>query len=327
MAWLTNEQRNPEVGLIGDDPTMLYLIADVLMADGFDVIGVYRPDKVKELTKSRTLDLVVYDETGVGRRGEQVLDFTRHCCVWSGLPVILLTDQECPNYLGRCLDEGMEDVLTKPFRVHEFQARARKAIRHGRIARIEDSGEVMLEGCLVHMGLPDLLFHLHQGRATGMLEVGEGRRTYVFLLKEGELVEAQGPLPIRGRKALFRALRCARGRFRFTSACIAGRIDTELSALPQLVLTGIQESDEYGEARKMLPPGPLLVSLDRLEELEGLEELPSVLAPIIACDTCGSVDELIEHCELTDLEAVRSLIDLFKYEVLFAADSEYDTAH
>ncbi|MFU8802456.1 MAG: response regulator [Bradymonadaceae bacterium] len=324
MSRFSRRAQNAKVGLVGHDPSMLYLVTDVLMDNGFDVLSACGPEDLGHLVEGQGPDVVICDEYGEKCRGQMILDFIRHCGPWSQIPFVLLTDREDSDYVARCLDRGMEDVLSKPFRIEELRSRVCKAVVHGRRDRLEKLGDVSLEGTLAQMALPDLLFHLHQCRATGLLQAGQGYETFQILVKDGELVNAEGPDVMSGRKAFFRAIRCARGTFRFTAGPVAVHGCEDLRPLPNLVLTAVQESDEYVQVRRQLPGGAIFLAACRLERLQ---KRPLVVEPMLRSRGGWTVDSLIRSCPMTDLEAARELLDLITSEVLIVVDTPPIPAH
>jgi DNA-binding response OmpR family regulator len=305
------------VGLLGEERTILYLMAEVLTRGGFEVTEIGGHDRLEALREAKTADVIVWDETGMEQEEHWMAQLLCHEAIVGELPVVLLTDCDDPAYMGGCLERGFEDVLIKPFRVGELCARVRKAGRSRPGAQATKPTTIELQGQLSQMGLPDVLFHLHQSRSTGVLEVGCLRQVYVIVLEEGELQAVFGPGELRGRKALFRALASAQGGFRYRS----GRQDVEggddLRGLAQLVLTGVQQADEYREILRELPGGTLLLSVDGLE---ALGQVPEILEPLMASRVTGTVEELIDASARTDLEAALALKTLFDGQILFAAE-------
>jgi DNA-binding response OmpR family regulator len=66
--------------------------------------------------------------------GEQVLEEVRH--VDGNLPVLVLTARQEVETRVRCLDRGADDLMTKPFSLHELRARCRALLRRKREAKL-----------------------------------------------------------------------------------------------------------------------------------------------------------------------------------------------
>ncbi len=67
--------------------------------------------------------------------GEQVLDEVR--ALDANLPVLVLTGRQEVDTRVRCLDRGADDLMTKPFSLHELRARCRALLRRKRETRLQ----------------------------------------------------------------------------------------------------------------------------------------------------------------------------------------------
>jgi DNA-binding response OmpR family regulator len=67
--------------------------------------------------------------------GEQVLEEVR--AIDSDLPVLVLTARQEVETRVRCLDLGADDLMTKPFSLHELRARCRALLRRKRETRLQ----------------------------------------------------------------------------------------------------------------------------------------------------------------------------------------------
>jgi hypothetical protein len=145
---------------------------------------------------------------------------------------------------------------------------------------------------------------------------------YHFTFLRGRLAALQGPDNVRGRKALFRAVRLFYGRFVFHpmhDPPKAGGSTQDYGDIPNLILQAVQESDEYPLVRNQLPPEPMMV---RLSEDEG--EVFSgdfrILRPLLQDGRSeATVDELIRAYPKTDSEAARELLKLYQKGTLIPA--------
>ena len=94
-------------------------------ADGASAVEAFRQD-LPDLT-ILDLNLPVMD-------GEQVLEQMRR--MDADLPVLVLTGRQEVETRVRCLDRGADDLMTKPFSLHELRARCRALLRRKREARL-----------------------------------------------------------------------------------------------------------------------------------------------------------------------------------------------
>jgi DNA-binding response OmpR family regulator len=67
--------------------------------------------------------------------GEQVLKEVR--ALDSDLPILVLTARQEVDTRVRCLDRGADDLMIKPFSLHELRARCRALLRRKREARLQ----------------------------------------------------------------------------------------------------------------------------------------------------------------------------------------------
>jgi DNA-binding response OmpR family regulator len=79
-------------------------------------------------------DLTILDLNMPVKDGEQVLDEVR--LVDADLPVLVLTGRQEVDTRVRCLDHGADDLMIKPFSLHELRARCRVLLRRKREAKL-----------------------------------------------------------------------------------------------------------------------------------------------------------------------------------------------
>jgi DNA-binding response OmpR family regulator len=79
-------------------------------------------------------DLTILDLNLPVKDGEQVLEEVRR--VDADLPILVLTGRQEVETRVRCLDHGADDLMTKPFSLHELRARCRALLRRKREARL-----------------------------------------------------------------------------------------------------------------------------------------------------------------------------------------------
>jgi DNA-binding response OmpR family regulator len=93
--------------------------------DGAEAVAAFREDMP---------DLTILDLNLPVKDGEQVLAEMR--AMDAELPVLVLTGRQETETRIRCLDLGADDLMIKPFSLHELRARCRALLRRKREARL-----------------------------------------------------------------------------------------------------------------------------------------------------------------------------------------------
>jgi DNA-binding response OmpR family regulator len=121
--------------LIADDDKALGLfLRRGLEADGHRVRVAYDGAAAVEAFREEMPDLTILDLNLPIRDGEQVLNELR--AMDADLPVLVLTARQEIDTRVRCLDHGADDLMLKPFSLHELRARCRALSRRKREARL-----------------------------------------------------------------------------------------------------------------------------------------------------------------------------------------------
>jgi DNA-binding response OmpR family regulator len=118
-----------------DDKALGLFLSRGLEADGHRVRVVYDGGAAVEVFRQEMPDLTILDLNMPVKDGEQVLKELR--AVDSDLPVLVLTARQEVDTRVRCLDLGADDMMLKPFSLHELRARCRALLRRKREARLQ----------------------------------------------------------------------------------------------------------------------------------------------------------------------------------------------
>ena len=105
-----------------------------LEADGHRVRLAYDGAAAVEAFRQEMPDLTILDLNLPIKDGEQVLEEVR--AMDADLPVLVLTARQEVETRIRCLDLGADDLMIKPFSLHELRARCRALLRRKREARL-----------------------------------------------------------------------------------------------------------------------------------------------------------------------------------------------
>jgi two-component system KDP operon response regulator KdpE len=113
--------------VVDDEPKLVRLVREVLLATGFEVLAASSGDQAVELAALEQPDLVIMDIMLLGRQdGYQATQRIRE---FSEVPIIMLTIKSREADLLRGFEAGADDYLTKPFSSKELLARIRAVLK------------------------------------------------------------------------------------------------------------------------------------------------------------------------------------------------------
>jgi len=118
-----------------DDKALGLFLSRGLEADGHKVRLVCDGGAAVEAFAQEPPDLTILDLNMPVKDGEQVLGEIR--AINADLPVLVLTGRQEVDTRVRCLDLGADDLMIKPFSLHELRARCRALLRRKREARLQ----------------------------------------------------------------------------------------------------------------------------------------------------------------------------------------------
>src|SRR5665213_1278656 len=117
-----------------DDKALGLFLSRGLEADGHRVRLAHDGGTAVEAFRQDLPDLTILDLNMPVKDGEQILEEVRS--LDADLPVLVLTARQEVDTRVRCLDLGADDLMTKPFSLHELRARCRALLRRKREARL-----------------------------------------------------------------------------------------------------------------------------------------------------------------------------------------------
>ncbi|MGD0901471.1 MAG: response regulator transcription factor [Terracidiphilus sp.] len=118
-----------------DDKALGLFLSRGLEADGHRVRLACDGGAAVEAFRQEMPDLTILDLNMPVKDGEQVLEEVR--ALDADLPVLVLTARQEVDTRVRCLDRGADDLMIKPFSLHELRARCRALLRRKREARLQ----------------------------------------------------------------------------------------------------------------------------------------------------------------------------------------------
>jgi DNA-binding response OmpR family regulator len=117
-----------------DDHALAMFLTRGLEQDGHRVTSALDGARALEAFRAEMPDLTVLDLSLPVMDGEQVLSEMR--ALDPQLPILILTGRQEIETRIRCLDLGADDLMIKPFSLHELRARCRALLRRKREARL-----------------------------------------------------------------------------------------------------------------------------------------------------------------------------------------------
>jgi DNA-binding response OmpR family regulator len=117
-----------------DDRALGLFLSRGLEADGHRVRVALDGAAAVEAFRQDLPDLTILDLSLPIKDGEQVLVEMR--ALDGDLPVLVLTARQEVDTRVRCLDRGADDLMVKPFSLHELKARCRALLRRKREAKL-----------------------------------------------------------------------------------------------------------------------------------------------------------------------------------------------
>lgn len=118
-----------------DDKALAQFLSRGFEADGHRVRIAADGGAAVEVFREELPDLTILDLNMPVKDGEQVLEEVR--AMDANLPILILTARQDVDARVRCLDRGADDLMLKPFSLHELRARCRALLRRKREARLQ----------------------------------------------------------------------------------------------------------------------------------------------------------------------------------------------
>lgn len=118
--------------IVDDEPKLIHLVREILMATGYEVIAANRGDQAVEAAAVEQPDLILLDVQLQGplngyRVAEQIREF-------SEVPIIMLTVKSSQAEVLRGFEAGADDYIAKPFNAKELVARLRAVLKRTQAA-------------------------------------------------------------------------------------------------------------------------------------------------------------------------------------------------
>jgi CheY-like chemotaxis protein len=123
IPMIENIGASNSIMVVEDDPINMMLINEVLTKMGFVVIKADNGKKAIEILPHHRPSLIFMDVNMPEMDGYDTTRAIRKMPEpWRSLPVIALTADAMTGDKERCIEAGMNDYVSKPFRIEEIEA-------------------------------------------------------------------------------------------------------------------------------------------------------------------------------------------------------------
>jgi DNA-binding response OmpR family regulator len=112
--------------VVDDEPKLVRLVREILVATGYDVLTANSGDRALELLAIEQPDLIILDILLPGMDGYEITSRIRE---FSDVPIIMLTARVREADKLKGFEAGVDDYVTKPFSAKELLARVRAVLK------------------------------------------------------------------------------------------------------------------------------------------------------------------------------------------------------
>lgn len=143
---MVNPKGTIKILIVDDEPRVINLVREILLATGYEVIAACSGDNGIELAALEQPDLILLDILLPGALdGYQVAKRLRE---FSDVPIIMLTAKVREMDMLRGFEVGADDYITKPFSSKELLARVQAVLKRSRLERPYKLGPKIICGDL-----------------------------------------------------------------------------------------------------------------------------------------------------------------------------------
>lgn len=196
----------PSILCVDDDRSLCQILAKTFSLEGWDVRVAHDGEQALRDVAASPVDLVLLDLLLPKRDGFAVLEALRASPrPIADLPVVLMSGcSRTPQYVERAERLRAGAFLTKPVPLEELlrvtAQQLKPSLRNAAAASAAAGGNARplqprsLSGSLVDLAFPALLHHLHGLRATGVLNLVNGKRRKSLQMRDGYPVAVKSNL-------------------------------------------------------------------------------------------------------------------------------------
>jgi two-component system, OmpR family, phosphate regulon response regulator PhoB len=135
--------------VVEDDSNIMELLRINLSMTGFEVSQAANTDEALACLQVAPVNLVMVDWNMPGRSGLWLLRYLRQSEAYRQLPIILATARDDELDKVQAFDAGVDDYITKPFKMRELLARVQSLLR--RTQPNSESDLLEVDGLSLHL--------------------------------------------------------------------------------------------------------------------------------------------------------------------------------
>src|SRR5262245_37435922 len=108
---------------------MRSLLQRILVPEGFAVVSATNGQEGLDAAIKHRPDLIILDLNLPDVHGEEVCRSIRQTTAIENTPILIMTGKDTEGLTARCLDNGADDYVSKPFELDEILARVKALMR------------------------------------------------------------------------------------------------------------------------------------------------------------------------------------------------------
>lgn len=129
--------RKNKILLVEDDSTLLFIVQDALIREGFDVVCAFNGESGLLMFKESNPDIIVADVMMPKMDGFEMVRIIRHASPF--VPVLFLTARTALDDVVKGFELGANDYIRKPFQILELVVRIKALLKRNQQGVKEDT--------------------------------------------------------------------------------------------------------------------------------------------------------------------------------------------
>ena len=267
-------------------------------------------------------DLIISETTFPDGDGFDLRRRVRAIPEWAEIPFIFLTAEAAIENKIRGLELGVDDYLTKPIYIKEIVTRINILLQKRQRARFEErrDGRTRFAGRVADMPVVDVIQTIEISRKSGVIQfTGERGRQAAIYFRDGRVIDAEANA-LQGEDAVYRLLTWSEGEFEVVFRTVRRREVIQTSS-QGLLMEGMRRLDEWSRLLEQLPPLTHRFEVDTGELAQRLGDVPDDNNAILRLlDGKRTLLEVIDNCDVGDLECLQAISRLYFEELLIDLD-------